>query len=71
MASAWVASKRVPRFVTCPPRRSAFQCPATPNSQTLPCCTVVIRVASIAPITFGAGVMIWRSWLSLPQGRAR
>jgi hypothetical protein len=50
MASAWVASKRVPRFVTWQPRNSAFQCSATLKIQTLPCWTVVTWVASIAHI---------------------
>ncbi len=71
MASAWVASKRVPRFVTCQPRNSAFQCSATPKIQTLPCWTVVTWVASIAHMTFGAVVMICRSWLSSSLRRAR
>jgi hypothetical protein len=61
MPTAWVASKRVPDFVTCQPRISAFQCSATPNSHTLPSWTVVTWVASVAHMTFGAAVVMWRS----------
>ncbi len=60
MASGWVASKPVPRFVTCHSRNSALQCFAMPKIQTLPCWTVVTWVASIAHMTFGALVMICR-----------
>jgi len=71
MLMAWVASKRVPRLATCHPTSSAFQCSMTPNSQTLPSCTVVIWVASVAHITLGAVVMIFRSCGASVRVRAR
>jgi len=43
----------------------------TPNSQTLPSCTVAIWVASVAHITFGALVMIRRSCGASVRVRAR
>jgi len=66
-----MASKRAPRFATCQPSSSAFQCSTTPNSQTLPFCTVVIWVASVAHMTFGAAVMIRRSCAAAGHGWAR
>jgi hypothetical protein len=66
-----VASKRVADLVTCQPSSSAFQCSATPNSQTLPSWTVVTWVASIAHMTFGAEVMIWRWWVLSGLWRGR
>jgi hypothetical protein len=39
---------------SCHPTSSAFQCSMTPNSQTLPSCTVAIWVASVAHIMLGA-----------------
>jgi hypothetical protein len=71
MPTAWTASKRVPRLLTCQPRSSAFQCSATPNSQTLPSRTVVISVASTAHMTFGAAVMMWRSCAASGWDRVR
>ena len=43
----------------------------TPNSQTLPSCTVAIWVASVAHIMLGAVVMILRSCGSSVRVRAR
>src|SRR5215213_6618393 len=71
MPAAWIASNRVPRLARCQPRSSAFQCSATPNSQTLPSRTVVIRVASVAHMTSGASVVIRRSCGASGRGRAR
>ena len=53
------------------PSSSAFQCSATPNSQTLPSWTVAIWVASVAHITFGASVTIRRSCGASERVRAR
>jgi hypothetical protein len=71
MPTAWMASKRVPRSATCQPSGSAFQCSATPNSQTLPSWTVVTWVASVAHITFGASVVMCLSCDVSGRGRAR
>src|SRR5512132_1314700 len=71
MPIAWVASKRLPLLLTCQPMSSAFQCSATPNSQTLPSCTVITCVASIAHMTFGASVTMWRSCAASGRGRVR
>jgi hypothetical protein len=71
MPTAWIASKRVPRSATCQPSSSAFQCSATPNSHTLPSSTVVIWVASVAHMTFGASVMIRRSCGASGRGQTR
>ena len=43
----------------------------TPNSQTLPSWTVMIWVASVAHIMFGASVMIFRSCGVVSRGRER
>jgi len=71
MLTAWMASKRVARSATCQPTSSAFPCSMTPNSQTLPSCTVAIWVASVARITFGALVIICRSCGASLRVRAR
>ena len=51
MPTACVASKRLPILLTCKPMNSAFQCSTTPKNQTLPSCTVVLWVASVAHMT--------------------
>ena len=71
MPMACSASRRVPRLLTCQPSASAFQCSTVAKSQTLLLRTVATCVPSMAHITFGASVMIFRSWSSAGRGRAR
>jgi hypothetical protein len=68
---AWSAARRVPRFATCQPRASAPLGSTVAKRRTLSSRTVVIRVPSVAHITFGASVTIVRSCSEAGCSRAR
>lgn len=70
MPRAWVASKRLPAFLTCQPDSPAFECSATPNSQTLPSWAVVILVVSIAHMTIDVVVTMCRTGPQTPSRHA-